>query len=72
MGKVTYLIDHYMYIPKTVKAQLSPYLPFKEGWRLEGWLEVGEGGDSQGGKEMIFFNLKREGENSGEGGLFYQ
>ena len=45
MGKVTYLIDHYMYIPKTVKAQLSPYLPFKEGWRLEGWLEVGEGGD---------------------------
>ena len=44
MGKVTYLIDHYMYIPKTVKAQLSPYLPFKEGWRLEGWLEVGGGG----------------------------
>ena len=61
-----------MYIPKTVKAQLSPYLPFKEGWRLDGWLEVGEGGDNQGGKEMIFFNLKREGENSGEGGLFYQ
>ena len=26
----------------------------------------------RGGKEMIFFNLKREGENSGEGGLFYQ
>ena len=42
MGKVTYCIDHYMYnmyIPKTVKAQLSPYLPFKEGW-----LEVGGGG----------------------------
>ena len=56
-----------MYIPKTVKAQLSPYLPFKEGW-----LEVGEGGDNQGGKEMIFFNLKREGETCGEGGLFYQ
>ena len=38
MGMVTYFID---YIPKTVKAQLSPYLPFKE--RLEE-LEVGEGG----------------------------
>ena len=30
MGKVTYFIDHYMYIPKALKAQLSPYLPFKE------------------------------------------
>ena len=37
MGVVTYFID---YIPKTVKAQLSPCLPFKEG--LEE-LEVGEG-----------------------------
>ena len=45
MGKVTYLIDHYMYIPKTVKAQLSPYLPFKEGWSLEvGGLVRGGGG----------------------------
>ena len=51
MGKVTYLIDHYMYIPKTVKAQLSPYLPFKEGWRLEGWLEVGEGVTIRGAKK---------------------
>ena len=31
----------YRLLPKTVKAQLSPYLPFKE--RLEE-LEVGEGG----------------------------
>ena len=40
---VTYFID---YIPKTVKAQLSPCLPFKEG--LEE-LEVGEGGQRLGG-----------------------
>ena len=46
MGKATYFIDHDMYIRKTVKAQLSPYLPFKEGWRLKGWLQVGEGGDN--------------------------
>ena len=31
MGFVTYFIDYC--IPKTVKAQLSPYLPFMEGWR---------------------------------------
>ena len=36
MGKVTYFIDHYMYIPKPVKAQLSLYLP--------GEAEVGKAG----------------------------
>ena len=34
MGKVTYFIDYY--IPKTVKAQLSPYLPFKGGGGVRG------------------------------------
>ena len=63
---VTYFID---YIPKTVKAQLSPYLPFKEG--LEE-LEVGEGGVKRlggGGKERIFFMSIIRG-NKGKGGHF--
>ena len=57
MGKVTYFIDYY--IPKTVKAQLSPFLPFKEGWRSKSkrW---GRGVHDWGG-ERIFY-LDREGE----------
>ena len=60
MGKVTYFID---YIHKTVKAQLSPYLPFKEGWRrgIKDWGEgVGIffisiiGGNKKGGKRWSF------------------
>ena len=63
---VTYFID---YIPKTVKAQLSPYLPFKEG--LEE-LEVGEGGLNdwgEGAKKGYFFMSIIRG-NKGKGGHF--
>ena len=64
MGKVTYVIDHYMYIPKALKAQLSPCLPFKELRVAE--VRGGGGGGKRlgaGGEERIFFYLKREGGN---------
>ena len=64
MGKVTYFIEYY--IPKTVKAQLSPYLPF---WRVRG-VRGQEGGKRLGGKG--FFYLNREGEIRGKGGRFDQ
>ena len=58
MGMVTYFID---YIPKTVKAQLSPYLPFKEvggvrgrGGGLNDW---GKGGQR---KDIFYLNNKRK------------
>ena len=51
MGKVTYFIEYY--IPKTVKAQLSPYLPF---WRVGG-VRGREGGKRLGGGRIFFISI---------------